>query len=204
MKKNIWILPAAVVLVILVVAVGAALLRGSSPRTQLLPNDTAEVDSGGTEWTIPEEEIPLTGTPPAGSGQQSPEATRNAYAAEVLRLVNEARAGSGLTPLRLDEGLRTAAQVRAQECVGTFSHTRPNGTSYKTAVAEAGVISNYLGENAASGQTTPLEAVQDWLDSPGHRANILNPSYTQLGIGLAENKGNGFGGYAWVQIFSNG
>ena len=74
--------------------------------------------------------------------------------------------------------------------------------SYKTAAAEAGVTSNYMGENVASGHITPQEVVQDWMDSEGHRANILNPRFTRLGVGLTENTGNSYSGYAWVQIFS--
>lgn len=197
MKRKLWILPVGVILVV------ALLLLVLHPRTQLLPNDAAE--EPGEEWMIPDEEVPLAenAVPPADPYAGLDE-TQIQYVNEVLRLVNEARAGAGLTALRLDPALRGAAQVRAAECVSVFSHTRPDGTSYKTAVAQAGVVSNYLGENAASGQTTPKQAVDGWLESSGHRANILNPHFTRIGVGLSKNTGGIYGGYAWVQLFSNG
>ena len=197
MKKKLWLIPLGVVVLI------ALLVLVLHPRTQLLPNDAAE--EPGEEWMIPDEEVPLaqSAVPPADPYAGLNE-TQIQYVKEVLRLVNEARAAQGLNALRLDPALRSAAQVRASECVTVFSHTRPDGTSYKTAVAQAGVVSNYLGENAASGQTTPKEAVEGWLDSSGHRANILNQHFTRIGIGLAENTGGYYGGYAWVQLFSNG
>ena len=120
-----------------------------------------------------------------------------------MALVNAARAEAGAGPLTLNPDLRKAAQVRAAECVTTFSHTRPTGTSYKTAIAEAGVIPpvGYLGENVATGHTTPQMVVERWLQSEGHKKNILNPNYTQIGIGLEKNSGNGYKGYSWAQLF---
>ena len=188
---------AAVIIIILAVQF--------TPHTDLLPNEAAESNGDGGSWTIPDEEVPLSQSAPASSNPyEGLSETQISYVNEVVRLVNEARAQNNLPALRLDEGLRKAAQVRSGECVSFFSHTRPNGSSYKTAAAEAGVISNYIGENAASGQSTPKEVVQGWLNSEGHRANILNPYYTRLGVGLSENNGNPYKGYAWIQIFSNG
>ena len=176
-----------------------------TPHTDLLPNEDAESSGDAASWTIPDEEVPLTQSAPAPSASyEGLSETQTSYVNEVVRLVNEARAQNKLPPLRLDEGLRKASQVRSAECVRVFSHTRPDGRSYKTAAAEAGVVSKYMGENAASGQITPQEVVQDWMESEGHRANILNPRYTRLGVGLTENTGNSYSGYAWVQIFSNG
>ena len=91
--------------------------------------------------------------------------------------------------------------VRAGECVSTFSHTRPNGTKYKTAIAEAGVVSNYTGENVASGYTSAKQVVSGWLNSEGHRANILNEKFTKLGVGFVANTGNRYKGFAWSQLF---
>ena len=120
---------------------------------------------------------------------------------EVLELVNKARADAGLAALELDPALCGAAQVRAKECVGTFSHTRPDGTKYKTAISEAGVDSNYTGENVATGHTSARQVVDAWLRSEGHRANILNEKFTKLGVGFSPNTGNRYRGYAWSQLF---
>ena len=168
---------------------------------------------------IPEEDVPLAGTPeaPDTENAENPEEnteiedtvdlyeglneTQIKYVDEVLKLVNEARAEAGVPALELDASLRKAAQVRAAECVETFSHTRPNGTSYKTAITEAGVESKYTGENVATGHTSPKQVVDRLMKSEGHRANILNADFTKIGIGLEKNAGNRYGGYAWSQLF---
>ena len=82
-----------------------------------------------------------------------------------------------------------------------FSHTRPDGTSYKTAISEAGVVSNYTGENVACGHSSAQQVVKAWLNSPGHKDNILNSNFTKIGVGLEKNVGNGYRGYAWAQLF---
>lgn len=199
--KQFWGLPAMVLASVIIITLALQL----TPHTDLLPNEAAEIIRDAGSWTIHDEEIPLSQSTSAPSTlYEGLSETQTSYVNEVVRLVNEARAQNNLPSLRLDEGLRKAAQVRSAECVRFFSHTRPNGSSYKTAAAEAGVTSNYMGENVASGHITPQEVVQDWMDSEGHRANILNPKFTRLGVGLLENTGNSYRGYAWVQIFSNG
>ena len=77
----------------------------------------------------------------------------------------------------------------------------PDGTPYKTAIAEAGVQSNYTGENVATGHTSPQQVVSRLLKSEGHRANIVNEKFTRIGIGLEKNVGNRYGGYSWSQLF---
>ena len=197
--KQLWGIPAMALAAVIIIALAVQF----TPHTVLLPNEAAESNRDDGSWTIPDEEVPLSQSTSAPSTlYEGLSETQFSYVNEVVRLVNEARAQNNLPSLRLDEGLRKAAQVRSAECVRFFSHTRPNGSSYKTAAAEAGVVSNYMGENAASGQITPGEVVQDWMESEGHRDNILNPYYTRLGVGLTENTGNSYLGYAWIQIFS--
>ena len=119
--------------------------------------------------------------------------------AEVVRLVNEERAKAGLSPLGVFNNLTAAAQLRAPELITTFEHNRPDGSECFTALSEAGVSNYYTaGENIAAGQRTPAEVVTSWMNSPGHRANILNPSFTHIGVGYAQ--GGGYGHY-WVQMF---
>lgn len=123
--------------------------------------------------------------------------SESAYAAEVVRLVNAERAKEGLSALKSDSTVQAAAQVRAKETVTSFSHTRPNGSSCFTALQEAGVSYMGAGENIAYGQKTPAEVVNAWMNSPGHRANIMNGSFTTIGVGCYKS-GNT---YYWSQFF---
>lgn len=133
-------------------------------------------------------------TPPA---PDAPETGESAYAAEVVRLVNVERAKQGLTALKTERGVQAAAQVRATEQAKSFSHTRPNGTSYSTALTEAGVTYRASGENIAYGQATPQAVVTSWMNSAGHRANIMNTTFTTIGVGAAEIGGQMY----WAQLF---
>lgn len=126
---------------------------------------------------------------------QTPEEMR----AEVVRLVNEERAKEGLPPLGTFDSLSAAAQVRAPEIVTLFEHTRPDGRECFTALKEAGVSYYTAGENIAAGQSTPAAVVESWMNSPGHRANILNKDFTHIGVGYVKS-GSGYGSY-WVQMF---
>ena len=114
--------------------------------------------------------------------------------AEVVRLVNIERANQGLSPLSTMSSLTAAAQTRASELASSFSHDRPNGTSCFTALDEAGVRYYTAGENIAAGYTTPAAVVEGWMNSPGHRANILNGDFTYIGVGY-------YTGNNWVQMF---
>ena len=123
----------------------------------------------------------------------------HAYVLRVVELVNEARAEAGLNPVSLAEDVTAAAQVRAVEIVTSFSHTRPNGTSCFTALEEAGVNYRGAGENIAWGQRTPEEVMNGWMNSAGHRANILNGSFTTIGVGYYQNAS---GVNYWTQMFT--
>lgn len=132
--------------------------------------------------------------------------TYSAYANEVLRLVNIERANVGVAPLVLDEALCNAANMRAIEmdCTGVFGHKRPNDHS----CFEVYDICNVewrtaCGENIAAGQATPEDVMKSWLGSAGHKANILSPEYTKMGLGYS-NSGCGAGRYShyWAQEFA--
>ena len=94
--------------------------------------------------------------------------------------------------------MQQAAQVRARESAQSFSHTRPDGSSFSTALTEAGVSYIRSGENIAYGQTTPQQVVQAWMDSAGHRANILDAGFTHIGVGHAVVNGTAY----WAQLFT--
>lgn len=135
---------------------------------------------------------------PAQKPEQSPE-SESAFLQEVVRLVNEERAKEGLSALTVDENVQAAAMVRAAECEQSFSHTRPDGSSFTTALKEQNVTYRSAGENIAWGQRTPEEVMNAWMNSSGHRANIMNPNYTTIGAGYYENA-NGIG--YWCQLFT--
>lgn len=121
------------------------------------------------------------------------------FAKEVVELVNAERAAEGLSPLTIDPDLTAAAEIRAQEILGTFSHTRPNGSSCFTALDQVGASYRRAGENIALGQTTAKQVVEDWMNSPGHRENIMNSAYSRIGVATAAaNRG-----YGWAQFFAD-
>ena len=117
----------------------------------------------------------------------------------VLDLVNAERAKAGKSPLTLDDALCEVAQLRADEIVESFSHTRPNGTSCFTAINEAGISYRAVGENIAAGQSSPSSVMNSWMNSDGHRKNILSGDFSSIGIGYVKAS-SGYGHY-WVQMF---
>jgi uncharacterized protein YkwD len=131
--------------------------------------------------------------------------TYSAYANEVLRLVNIERANAGVAPLVLDEALCNAANMRAIEmdCTGVFGHKRPNDHSCFEVYDICNVEWwNACGENIAAGQATPEDVMKSWLGSSGHKANILSPEYTKMGLGYSVGLSNGqYRGY-WAQEFA--
>lgn len=120
-----------------------------------------------------------------------------AFARRVLELCNAERAKKGLAALRPAADLADAAAVRASELPRAFSHTRPNGKDCFTAVRDHG---HTMGENIAAGNATPESVVASWMESPGHRANILKPEFRELGVGFFDS-GEGALRYYWGQLF---
>jgi len=118
---------------------------------------------------------------------------------DVLELVNEQREAAGLRDLQLSEDLNRVAQLRAQEIVQQWSHTRPNGEEWKTAFKEAGVTASYRGENLAMGQSSAEVTVDGWMSSEGHRDNIMNKKFTKMGVATVVVDGVTY----WVQVFAN-
>lgn len=114
---------------------------------------------------------------------------------EILRLVNEERAKAGLSALEYRADAQSAADIRANEIVTVFEHTRPDGSSCFTVLD--GIKKTAAGENIAEYYQTPAQVMDGWMNSPGHKANILNDKFTGLAVGIAESGGKKY----WVQIF---
>ena len=139
--------------------------------------------------------------------QETTQMDESSYAEQMLRLVNEERKKAGVAPLELDSTLTKAAQIRAKEIMQVFDHTRPDGNNFRSLLEEMGYSSSYAGENISKGTfEKPESAMMLWMNSKGHRENILNPDYKYLGVGSAfESESNGLFDdttSSWVQIFS--
>ncbi|MFD3619544.1 CAP domain-containing protein [Streptomyces sp. NPDC058676] len=120
--------------------------------------------------------------------------------ADVVALTNRERARAGLPPLAVDPLLAAAAQAYSTDMAARafYSHTSPEGTQPWDRAAAAGSTRRSIGENIACGQRSAAEVVEGWMNSPGHRANILKPAFTHIGVGFA---GGGPAGTYWTQLF---
>ncbi len=120
-----------------------------------------------------------------------------AYESEVVRLVNAERAKSGLAPLTQNWELSRVARYKSQDMKdnGYFSHQSPVYGSPFQMMRSFGISYRTAGENIAKGQSTPAAVVSAWMSSAGHRANILNESFTQIGVGYVPS------GKYWTQMF---
>ena len=126
-----------------------------------------------------------------------------AYAGQVLTLVNQHRASIGIGSLSSDGALTRSAQWKSMNMAGTgyFSHTDPNGRQPGQRLVDCGWPANLgWGENIAGGYSTPDQVMAAWLQSPGHKANIENPSYSTIGVAVA----SGPQGIFWTQDFGQG
>ena len=123
-----------------------------------------------------------------------------AFTDEVFRLINIERGNEGVSQLTRSSTLTQTALVRAREIIQQFSHTRPDGREYITAFDENGVEYRVAGENLAAGQESPADVIKAWMDSPGHRANMLETEFGRIGIGVVmDNTGRLY----WTQMFSD-
>jgi uncharacterized protein YkwD len=122
-------------------------------------------------------------------------------AEEILILVNQRRAEEGMAPLRRNAALEKAAQSWAATMAktGYFSHTGRDGSTSQMRIAAAGYQGVRTGENLARGFSNPISVMNGWMMSAAHRRNILDPEFTDLGVGVAEGKG----GTYWVQNFGS-
>ena len=172
------------------------------PDVELPDTELPDVELPDIE--LPDAELPGTGNPGADvPDAEAPDSSEDSvqdtsFAAQVVKLVNEERKKAGLSELTVDLKVQSAANVRAKEIVSSFSHTRPDGRQFSTALTEAGVSFRGSGENIAWGQRTPEAVMQAWMNSSGHRANILNARYTSIGVGYYVVNGTPY----WTELFT--
>lgn len=173
---------------------GGAVKPPESENDSLIPDLFPEIP-------MPDISFPENPTPDIENDIQKPDADENIGATlemQVLELVNKYRAENGLGKVEFDVSVKKAADKRAQEIQSVFSHTRPDGRDCFSVLSEYGISYRGAGENIAMGQSSAHEVMNDWMNSDGHRKNILNPNFTKLGVGL--HKGSD-GRLYWSQLF---
>ena len=156
-----------------------------------------QVPAPDEETPAPDEGTPAPdeGTPAPDEGTSAPDKEQttggviSAYEAEVIRLVNEIRRQNGLGELTASAELSHVARLKSQDMhdKGYFDHTSPTYGSAFDMLRSFGISYRTAGENIAYGYSTPQAVVDAWMNSSGHRANILNASYTQIGVGRVQD-----------------
>jgi uncharacterized protein YkwD len=158
-----------------------------------------------TAPTTPPTTTPAT-TPPTTSPAASPSATtapdaNAAFEAEVVAIVNTERAKAGCPAVTADDRLTAAARGHSADMAARdyFSHTTPEGVAFSTRITNAGYRFSRAGENIAKGQRTPAEVMTAWMNSSGHKANILTCAFKNIGVGVvADARGT----ILWTQDFA--
>ena len=141
----------------------------------------------------------------ATSVADPPPAPTAPHLQEMLDLVNQQRAAHGLAPVRLDPQLNQAAQGHSavQAAAGDIFHDAPDGSNPGTRITRTGYSFSTWGENVAAGYRTPQAVMAAWMNSSGHCRNILNPAFTELGVGYVKREGDPSRYYDyWTQVFS--
>jgi uncharacterized YkwD family protein len=150
-------------------------------------------------YTVPKQTVqrPVYSKAPAAK-QTAPKQVQKAdqFASQVVALVNQERAKAGLKPLQADRALTAVALDKAIDMHNNhyFSHNSPTYGSPFDMMRKYGISFRTAGENIAMGQRSPQEVMNQWMNSKGHRANILNPNFTKIGVAH-------YNGY-WVQEFT--
>jgi len=145
------------------------------------------------QTTLPPSNSNGAGLPSVG---QAPTGDSTQFANQVLELVNTERTKAGLSALTMDDQLSKMAMAKAQDMHNNhyFDHNSPTHGSPFDMMREYGITYQSAGENIANGQPTPAQVMNDWMNSPEHKANILNSSYSRIGIAYYNGE--------WVQEFT--
>lgn len=191
-KRNIAAVVIAAVAIVVPLTIEAA-----TPQTGVAEMATVKqpaARTGNVNQVVETTTTTTTTLPPPPPSSSEAEA--------ILALVNHERTSRGLHPLRLEVRLNAAAQKHTieQAALGDIYHVSSNGTGPGDRMAAAGYTFSSWGENVAAGQISPEEVMTAWMKSPGHCRNILNPGYTELGVGFLETS-NSYRTW-WTQNFA--
>jgi uncharacterized protein YkwD len=175
----------------------------SIPPTSIPPTSIPPTVAPPT--SIPPTVAPPTSIPPTVAPPTAAicPVTNISYEARVIELINIERANAGLSALSAQGQLGSAAQLHSADmaCNNYFSHTGLDGSSSGDRAQRQGYGSSFVGENIAAGYSSPESAVNGWMNSPGHKANILNADYTEIGVGYAFGGNSDYGSY-WTAVFA--
>lgn len=175
----------------------------NKPEDSNKPEDNKPEDnnnSGSTNKPEDNNNSDSTNKPEDNNNSGSTTGNFSAYQKEVVDLVNVERSKAGLNPLTLDADVSNVATKKSQDMIDNnyFAHNSPTYGSPFDMLKKFGISYKTAGENIAMGQKTPKEVVNAWMNSEGHRKNILNPNYSKIGVGVAQKSG---GSIYWTQIF---
>jgi len=203
MKKIFILIIAILLMAIPVMTVGAA--GGSNTATHTVASGDSmwkiavRYQVGVSEIIAANPQVPNPNLIYPGQVLNIPgtDSTVLSYEAQVIKLINDIRAQNGLKPLKSNWELSRVARYKSQDMHDKkyFSHTSPTYGSPFTMITNFGISYRTAGENIAMGYKTPQAVVDGWMNSSGHRANILNASYTQIGVGYVAS------GNYWTQMF---
>ena len=157
--------------------------------------EVEQTEQPNTEAPAPEQ--PQEDVEQSGSNDEQAESDLNQFEQEVVDLTNQEREKQGLAPLKIDTELSKSAREKSRDMQenGYFDHNSPTYGSPFDMMEAFGIDYQTAGENIAKGQPTPEEVVNAWMNSEGHRENILNGSFTHIGVGYNED------GNVWTQQF---
>lgn len=161
-------------------------------------SDDTEDETPASKPTETQPENKPTETTPEPEPEPEPdEEAGDVY--EAIRLINAERSKAGLAELTIDSDLMDAAAKRAEEQPESFGHTRPDGSDFSTIREEFNVTGSPICENAGRGKDTASKQVNSWMNSAGHKANILNASITRIGVGYCYGEGSSKKHY-WIML----
>ncbi len=166
--------------------------NGSGSASTTTPNNNNNATSNNNNNTTSNNNNSTTLQPPTNNVNKS-------MAEQILILVNAERKKAGVEPLTLSTEVSSVAQVKADDMAknGYFDHNSPTYGSPFTMLSDFGVTYRTAGENIAKGQQSAEAVMNAWMNSSGHKANILSPNFKQLGVGYSANNGSP----VWVQMF---
>src|SRR5699024_660310 len=171
---------------------------GSPHKLEEEPAEVVEEEPSSevVEQTEVEKQTPIE-TPEEQTSTSDKQDQLNAFEREMFELTNNERVNNGLEPLQIEYEVSKVAREKSRDMAvnGYFDHNSPVYGSPFDMMRTYGITYRTAGENIAMGQRTPNEVVQAWMNSTGHRANILNPNFTHIGAGYVEN------GDYWTQQF---
>ncbi|WTT71669.1 CAP domain-containing protein [Streptomyces sp. NBC_00080] len=169
--------------------------------TPTRPSSTAKSTASRPQSTTPSTTSKATASASATPTSPSPSkaaAPASGTSARIVQLVNTERSKVGCSPVTLNAVLTKAAQAHSEDMAThqNMSHTGSDGSAPGDRITRAGYAWSTYGENVAYGYTTPEQVMSGWMSSPGHKANILNCAFKEIGVGLAQP------GSYWTQDFA--